>query len=669
MGTVYRAFDRDLNRTVAVKVLRSELVPDLRNLLRLKRELILASRVSHENVVRVHDLGELEGQALLVMDWVDGESLGHLLNRVYKLPPSQVVDFARQIGQALRAIHTANIVHRDLKPGNLLIRKDGAVLVSDFGLARSALPGDITLTTPGELNGTPCYMAPEQLAGLPADARSDFYSLGIVLLRMLTGITILEALTPLRLKLLADHTDMNRRADELVDLAVLEKVIRRCLHPDRTERYPDADALLDDLKPAPLVVVRLSWRRRLRSVIGSRLWRIGLATVILALVPLGYGVLSRHHAAQVAKSAQLYADAIALINPQSAEPELRAALQDLDQSLADNPKNLSAARSRLDALIGLYERTSDVQWLGRARAALASATTLLPIQEHTLFQARIDLDAGLFQNVIRTLESDSALRATSEHANRLLGRALEASNRTEAAFECYRAAVRLSPESWRARNELGYALLGHGRLEDARKEFLRVTELRPDSPVGHLGVGAALLDLGSLSGAREHFEIALERMPSPEAYYNLGVTDYYARQYATAIPFFEAALRMQPDSDLYVAALGDSLRHLHRIEGARAAYSRVLALLEQRKRVRPLSIEEESRRAVTFARLGDRETARSILDAIPLDSVTQDVAFARAVLAALEGQRAASRRHLTEAVQNGYPARLVELDPDFDNVH
>jgi serine/threonine-protein kinase len=193
-GTVYRAFDRELNRTVAVKVLRPEMASGFLNLIRLKRELVLASRVSHEHVVRVHDIGEVDGKPLIAMDWVEGETLAHLLQRVHCLSPSQTSALAMQMCEALRSIHAAGIVHRDLKPGNLLIRSDGALLVSDFGLARSSLPQDFRLTDAGDTAGTATYMAPERFAGLPADARSDLYAMGLVLLEMLTGTTALEAL-------------------------------------------------------------------------------------------------------------------------------------------------------------------------------------------------------------------------------------------------------------------------------------------------------------------------------------------------------------------------------------------------------------------------------------------------------------------------------------------
>ena len=675
MGTVYRALDRELNRVVAIKVLRPELAPDLRNLLRLKRELVLASRVSDEHVVRVYDIGEVNGQALIAMDWVDGESLAQLLGRVHCLPPSQVCAFAVEISLALRAIHAANVVHRDLKPGNLLIRSDGAILVSDFGLARSALPQDPGFTQPGERNGTPRYMAPEQLAGLPADARSDLYSLGIVLLEALTGTTALESLTPLRLRLLIAHTERDKRSGELRKLAALETVIRRCLHPDRTERYAGADAVLQDLWGAdaePAVAPGHAPARRIRSLLRKPKWRnltVAALLLTLSLLTLGGFYYTRRNAQ--AEAVRLYSQALAITTRDGSEAGLRRALQTLEQALSYNSRYLAAVRARVETLIRLFEGTDDPQWLAQARDALHSvgASRLNP-QERTLFAARIDFLAGSFPNVIQTLQSAPSLLASSGDANLLLGRAWASSGQLTTAVAYYRAAIRLSPESWRSHNDLGSALLALGQPAQARQEFLRVTRLRPDSPIGFANLGSALLETGDLTAARRNFEIALQFAPSPAVYFSLGVAAYYAREFATSIPFFESAIQLRPRADLYVGALADVLRHLHRDDRARDTYARALSMLQQIAQVRPLSPDELCRQAIYLARLGDRIGATSAIDAAAVNHQTlPDVPYARAVLAALQSHPAEANRYLKKAVQLGYPSALVELDPDFDDVY
>ena len=669
MGTVYRALDRALNRTVAVKVLRPELVPDLRNLLRLKRELVLASRVSDEHVVRVHDIGEVGGNALIAMDWVDGESLSQLLGRVHTLPPSQVHSFAGQICRALGAIHAANIIHRDLKPGNLLVRKDGAILVGDFGLARSVLPQDSGLSRPGESSGTPRYMAPEQLAGLPADARSDLYSLGMVLLEMLTGTTELATLAPLRLRLLSASDDKYVRSAELRQLAAVEVAIRHCLRLDRTERSPNVDAVLDDLKSASCETVALAPHKpsgRNWALLGTRRMKIALIAAILFLALPGYLASRRYVAARTAETERLYAMAMNLLSDQSGEPELRSAADILDRVVASNPKRTIAVRARLETVLRLFERTHEPQWLAKARDALKSDTAAcLSDQERILFRARVDFNAGLLPDVVRALQAHSALLESSKDANLLLGRALAGSGELERAVTYYLAAIHLNPEAWRAHNDLGSALLRLGRLKESTQEFVRVTELKPDVPTGYSNLGSALLDAGDLAGARRNFEIALQRAASPSAYYSLGVAAYYSREYATSIPFFESAIRMRPNSEVYVAALADALRHLHRPQRARDTYSRALTLVEQLARTRPLSVEEQCRRAIFLAKLGNRSAAASALEAIAPGRKNQDFDYACAVVALLEGRIAAANRHLEDAVRAGYPSRLIEMDPDF----
>jgi serine/threonine protein kinase/Flp pilus assembly protein TadD len=667
MGTVYRAWDRELNRVVAVKVVRPEFASSLSSLLRLKRELVLASRISDAHVVRVHDFGEVGGKALIAMDWVDGESLASLLGRVHRLPPAQVCDFAAQICKALRAIHAANLVHRDLKPGNLLISRSGQVLVSDFGLARSALQEDAGLSCPAEDScGTPRYMAPEQLAGLPADERSDLYSLGMVLLEMLTGTAALEALDPLRGRWIASRSEKHIRSGELRKLAALDAVIRGCLRLDRSERPASADAVLAELERAGYEAapgnppVSLEAIKTHLSVPRNK-YIVAAAAVLLLLLG-GLSWQSRGDSPE-----QLYAQAMSLMAPDSGETELHAAAQALDEALAKGADYPPAVRARVEVLIRLYEATGDAQLLTKARKALQGrAAAGLTKPQSALFGARIDLHASLFSQVIRNLQSDSALLASSADANRLLGRALEGSGQIEAALIAYRAAVRLGPESWLGYNDLGSALLGLGRLEDARQQFVRVTALHPASAAGFSNLGVALLYAGDPVGARQNFERALERQTAPETYHNLGITSYLCRQYASSIPFFQAAIRIRPDSDRYLAALGDALSHAGKENAAREAYLRAMALLNRLERTRPLNIEERCRRALCFARLGDFTTADSALQTeIHSHPEDQTVLYTAAVLASLEGQRVTAKQQIANAVRHGYPGGLAKVDPDL----
>jgi serine/threonine-protein kinase len=189
MGEVYRAEDLKLGQPVALKFLPPGLEKDEERLQRLLNEVRIARQVSHPNVCRVYDVGEVDGQHFLSMEYVDGEDLASLLRRIGRLPKDKAVQVARQICAGLAAAHEQGILHRDLKPANVMIDGRGRVRLTDFGLAAlaDALPQ-------GELRaGTPFYMAPEQITGREATLRSDIFSLGLVLYELFTGKPVLRA--------------------------------------------------------------------------------------------------------------------------------------------------------------------------------------------------------------------------------------------------------------------------------------------------------------------------------------------------------------------------------------------------------------------------------------------------------------------------------------------
>lgn len=251
MGSVYRARDVELDEIVALKFLRSELVDSPAMLDRFRREVKLARRVTHPNVARVYDIGEHEREKFLSMELISGEPLSALLEREGALPLSRALALVAPICEGLAAAHAVGVVHRDLKPDNVLIASDGRVVISDFGIARSALGGPEGATL-GVVVGTPAYMAPEQVECAPnIDQRADLYALGAMLFEMLTGqlpwqggsaITVAAA----RLARPAPNPrDVRADLDERVASAIL-----RCMARRPEDRFQSALELLAALAEA-----------------------------------------------------------------------------------------------------------------------------------------------------------------------------------------------------------------------------------------------------------------------------------------------------------------------------------------------------------------------------------------------------------------------------------
>ena len=232
MGEVYRADDLTLGQAVALKFLPDAAASDLGLLERFRSEVRIARRVSHPNVCRVYDVGEIDGQTFFTMEYVDGEDLASLLRRIGRLPHDKAVEIARQLCAGLAAAHAKGVLHRDLKPANIMLDGRGQVVITDFGLAGVA--DDIRGAE--VRSGTPAYMAPEQLAGKEVSTRSDIYALGLVLYEVFTGKRAFTDKTPGGLQALADRTP-SRPSSVVKDLdPAVEKVILLCLENDPASR-------------------------------------------------------------------------------------------------------------------------------------------------------------------------------------------------------------------------------------------------------------------------------------------------------------------------------------------------------------------------------------------------------------------------------------------------
>lgn len=232
MGEVYRADDLTLGQAVALKFLPDEAARDEGLLERFRNEVRIARRVSHPNVCRVYDVGEVDGHTFFTMEYVDGEDLASLLRRIGRLPHDKALDIARQLCAGLAAAHTKGVLHRDLKPANIMLDGRGQVVITDFGLA--GIAGQI----PGAevRSGTPAYMAPEQLAGKEVSSRSDIYSLGLVLYEVFTGKRAFAEKTGTKLRAATDR-EVSRPSSVVKDVdPVVERVILRCLETEPSAR-------------------------------------------------------------------------------------------------------------------------------------------------------------------------------------------------------------------------------------------------------------------------------------------------------------------------------------------------------------------------------------------------------------------------------------------------
>jgi eukaryotic-like serine/threonine-protein kinase len=249
MGRVYKAYDKDLDRTVAIKVVRDGAIGESDALKRFKQELVLASKISHKNILRIHDMGDVGGLRFISMAFVEGQDLQHIIRDNPKMPMERILKFAQQIAEALAAAHAEGVVHRDLKPQNLLVDKNDQIFVCDFGLAKSFEEGAIGMTRTGAFLGTPRYMSPEQVEGKPADGRADLYSYGLILYEMVTGDVPFTGESTL--KVMYQRIQEKPKSPKLIkpDLPNwLVKIIMRCLERSPDDRYQNAYEILADLQ-------------------------------------------------------------------------------------------------------------------------------------------------------------------------------------------------------------------------------------------------------------------------------------------------------------------------------------------------------------------------------------------------------------------------------------
>lgn len=257
MGDVYKAVQPGLERVVALKILPDLLARNTEFSERFFTEAYAISRLQHQNIVTIYDYGEENGQKYIAMQYIQGATLGKLIQQEKKLEYARIISIAKQICRGLKYAHQCEIVHRDIKSGNIMVEPGDKVYISDFGIAK--VIDSPSITTTGMAMGTPEYMAPEQCEGGVVDGQSDIYGLGIILYEMVTGRPPFLAETPLAVAYKQVHEVPPLLSKKVPDVPPrLELIVAKCLKKPKADRYRNADELLKDLDSAHLDYVDLA---------------------------------------------------------------------------------------------------------------------------------------------------------------------------------------------------------------------------------------------------------------------------------------------------------------------------------------------------------------------------------------------------------------------------
>jgi serine/threonine protein kinase/tetratricopeptide (TPR) repeat protein len=599
MGSVYKARDRELDRFVAIKVIRPELAEDSEILRRFKQELILARQVTHRNVIRIFDLGEDSGTKFITMEYIDGQNLKAIVGQKGKLAREESVDIIQQVCLALETAHTEGVVHRDLKPSNIMLDRTGKVSVMDFGIARPIGPGGMTMT--GMLVGTPEYMSPEQVKGEHVDARSDLFSLGIILYELLIGKKPYAggSTESAMFRRTAERARPPIEADPSIP-PVLSDITSKCLEIEARNRYQSARQIWNDLEGWKQGATLSIWKTFLRSsrrLLTPRM-AAASASVLLVLGVAGFVLHNRF----VAKTA---ANTVASTAP--------------IKSLAIFPFRNASGDSKLDWLGSSIAQmlTEDVGQSARLRTVSADRTSQilqdLRIAPNAKFDARMMDRLAEYGNAEVIVWGQYAkygdqLRIESTLQDTKLGRSVsfrkevngekDVLNAVDGLAKDIRAnlsldsgaiheletrTIKLSSTSLEALHHYDQGLLAmrKGDAVEASTQFLASTKEDPNFAMAFCKLGDAYALLGQDTDAEAASLRATELSQnlSPQEKYLISASHFrIVKDYPKAISGYEELAKEQPgDSDILFA-----LATLYETSGnyakAREYYARVRSL-------------------------------------------------------------------------------------------
>jgi serine/threonine protein kinase len=521
MGEVYRARDTRLGRDVAIKVLQ-DFLRERESWSRFESEARAASALTHPNICAVYDLGESEGRPFLVLELVEGVTLGQRIGGKPMEIPTAIL-FAAQIADALAAAHAKGIVHRDIKPGNIMVMGQRHVKVLDFGLARQTSSADPreavtleSLTAAGTIVGTPHYLAPEVLLGSRADARSDLWAFGIVVYEMLSGRPPFTGPTGFEIAAAIVQEPVPPLTPGVPP--ALKAIVERCLAKRPEDRYPnavDVRIALEALQSVATPPAGAHQPGRSRSRAKSVLLISGIAAALVAGIyfwppstePAGRRVSTGGPASANQQANEAFELAMQF---QSVQNDIPRSNQMLERALALDPRFAEALRYHAtnNAILILNGYSNDTSLLYRAEQELRLVSEIAPdLPGLPSAFATIYLTQGR-RELIPWQQLDRALQEDPSHVNNRLWRGIAQwlGGNSAAAKQDFGLVLEQRPLFGPARMFLGAALLDEGDVQGAIREIEKVIEQAPNNISAIWWLTLAYLDSGDVERTRKLLE-------------------------------------------------------------------------------------------------------------------------------------------------------------------